>query len=199
MNQPLFLNALAPIPDRGYEQIFFIPIPNADAYQLVNAGVHFSLHRLASSNCAWSGVDGAMCYYIGAGNLWVQVFVLRLTTHAAKLCVYPMIPADPIQGMLWRASADTMIPDVARVFNYCKQQIQVLCGEAARAENYDPPCPKSASWEDRLDWLDTYHFDKSAESQAKLLRVTKGTLQNRRSDLNRQKAHRIHGKNDEFS
>lgn len=193
MNQPPFLNALAPVANRGYERIFPVTIPHADAYQLINAAVFFALNRLAPGcNCAWVGVEGATCYYLETSNLWTQIHVLRLTTHAAKLCVHPMIPSDPIQGILWLgANNEVMIADVAQVFAYCEAQVRVLCREAAQAESYEPSRPKSKKWEDRIDWLDTYHFDKSAEEQAELLKVPVKTLHNRRAILNRPKSHRI--------
>src|SRR5262245_35971907 len=102
LSRPQFLNALVPIADHGYEQIYTITIPNTDAFQLINTAVFYTLARLAPGDDATgNGVDGGQCYDIRSGGIWVQLFVLRLSAHTAIVRMFPLYPTDPIEGILW--------------------------------------------------------------------------------------------------
>lgn len=200
-HQSLFLNTLTPDFRQGYEQLYNVTIPNTDAYQLINTAVWYTLGRLAAGyNCVWNGVEGGTCYYIGCGGEHIQIFVVRLTSHAAVVRLFPLIPADPIEGMLWSHTKHEQIRQaVVGVFMHCHEQARRFLRAAAEAENYNPPRPKTNDWKERIDWLDTYHLDKSTEEQAKLLSVSVKTLQNNRSMLEREKHHRVRRKNREDS
>lgn len=200
-HQSLFLNTLTPDFRQGYEQLYNVTIPNADAYQLINTAVWYTLGRLAAGyNCVSNGVEGGTCYYIGCGGVHIQLFVLRLTTHAAIVRVFPLIPGDPIEGMLWmHANQEHVQRAVVEVLMRCHEQARQFLRTAAQAEDYNPPRPKTNDWKERIDWLDTYHLDKTTEEQAKLLNVSVKTLQNNRSMLERQKQHRVRRKNREDS
>lgn len=189
LGQPQFLNALAPVANRGFEQRYRATIPGVDVYQLINTAVWYALARLApGDNTVYNGVDGGQCYYIRCGTIWVQLFVLRLSSHAAILQVFPMLPTDPIEGILWlQANHRETSQALAHVFGYCQQHIRKFLHDAAEAENYNPPPPDTSDWAEIIDWADTYYSrleDKEIESR---FGIPAKTLRNNRSRLGKPK------------
>lgn len=191
-DQPLFYNATVPMANRTYEQIYNVSIPNVDAYELINTAVWYTLARLAPGyNTTWNRTDGGTCYYIGSNGIHVQLFVMRLTTKAAKVRIFPLLPTDPIEGITWlHAHHERMVAVLASVYVACAQEIRIFLRDAAQAEDFNPPPPKTTDWRQIIEWRETYYphlGDKEIETR---FGIRAKTLRNNRSLLEKPRRQR---------
>jgi hypothetical protein len=191
-NQSLFYNATLPIANKSYEQVYHVPIPNVDAFELINTAIWYTLARLApGDNTIVNGVEGGTCYYIGSGPIHIQLFVLRLTTKAAKVRVFPLYPTDPIEGILWlNANHEQMAKTMAAVYTACVMEIRNFLRDAAAAENFNPPPPKTNDWSQILEWQETYYPHLSDKQIDEQFHISAKSLANNRSLLGKRKKQR---------
>jgi hypothetical protein len=195
MHEPApFLNATAAAANVHYEQRYYVPIPNTDAYELVSGAVWYTLIRLAPGyRIVADRADAAVCYYLSQGILHLQLIVRKVTTHAATVQLFFLVPTDPIaQALLHQLPLSAFSEVGALVFERCHMEVQAALRTAATIEDHIPDPPVHLGWPAVIEWKDTY-YPKWTDSEVanlpkyKKCKLNAKTMRNERSKLKQQR------------